>query len=142
MLEGMGAFLRRHQDLDPARTIVVCLDMLGWDRLLLRESEGVFRRYKTRAEHVDLLLRAAGAAGVRLEVTRPGPAPSDGLAARWAGIPTLLLSSAAASGGYPHYHRPTDVAENVDLDTVLAARALCTQLIAELDEREAVLEVP
>ena len=137
MLEGMDAFLRRHRaELDPARTTVVCLDMLGWQRLVLRESEGVLRRYKSRSEDVDLLLRAASTVGVRLEVARRAAAPSDGLAARWAGLPTTFLSSTAANGGHPHYHRPSDVPRNVDLDTVIAARRLCTQLVAELDSRD------
>jgi voltage-gated potassium channel Kch len=136
MLEGMDAFLRRHRaDLDPARTIVVCLDMLGWDRLLLRESEGVLRRYGTRSEDVDLVLHAARAADVRVEVAPPSASPSDGLAARWAGLPTIFLSSAATGGGYPHYHRPSDVPENVNVETVAAARRVCTQLVAELDNR-------
>src|SRR4051794_11387174 len=138
MLEGMDAFLRRHRDeLDSARTIVVCLDMLGWDRLVLRESEGVLRRYRTRAGDVDLALDAARAAAVRVEVVPPSVSPSDGLAARWAGLPTIFLSSAAANGGYPNYHRPSDVPENVDIETVVAARKLCTQLVAELANRNA-----
>jgi acetylornithine deacetylase/succinyl-diaminopimelate desuccinylase-like protein len=136
MLEGMDAFLRRHRDeLDPARTIVVCLDQLGWDRLLLCESEGVLRRYGSRAEDVELVLRAARAAAVGVEVAPPFVSPSDGLAARWAGLPTIFLSSAAAGGGYPHYHRPSDVPENVNVDTVVAARRLCSQLVTELDTR-------
>ena len=134
MLEGMEAFLRRHRgELDPAHTIVACLDMVGWDRLLLREREGVLRRYRTRSEDVDLVFRAARAAGVPVDVARPSPAPSDGLAARWAGLPTIFLSSAAANGGYPHYHRPSDVPGNVNAETVVAARRLCTQLVTELD---------
>jgi hypothetical protein len=139
MLEGMDAFLRRHRgELDPARTIVVCLDQLGWDRLLVRESEGVLRRYRTRPEDVDLLLHAARAAAVRVEVAAPFASPSDGLAARWAGLPTIFLSSAATGGGYPNYHRPGDVPENVNIETVVAARRLCTQLVAELDNRSCV----
>lgn len=135
MLEGMEAFLRRHRgELDPARTIVVCLDMLGWDRLVLRESEGVLRRYRTRSEDVDLLLHAARGATVDVEVAPPHVAPSDGLAARWAGLPTILLSSTAADRGYPHYHRPSDVPENVHIETVVAARRLCTELVAELGQ--------
>ncbi|HMJ94369.1 MAG TPA: hypothetical protein VK486_00840 [Thermoleophilaceae bacterium] len=136
MLEGMDAFLRRHHgELDPASTIVVCLDQLGWDRLLLRESEGVLRRYRTRPEDFDLLLQAARAAGVLVEVAPPFVSPSDGLAARWAGLPTIFLSSAAAGGGYPNYHRPSDVPENVNIETVVAARRLCTQLVTELGDR-------
>ncbi len=135
MLEGMDAFLRRHRgELDPARTLVVCLDMLGWERLVLRESEGVLRRHRTRQEDAELVLGAARRAGVRVEVARPHAAPSDGLAARWAGMPTVFLSSTAAGGGSPHYHRRTDVPANVHVETVLAARRLCTALVDALHE--------
>jgi Peptidase family M28 len=138
MLEGMDAFLRRHRDeLDPGRTLVVCLDMLGWDRLIVREAEGVLRRHPSRRQDVELLLRAARAAGVHLAVAPPGPAPTDGLAARWAGLPTLLVSSVAAGGGYPHYHRATDVPENVNVETVVAARRLCAELVRQLRGRPA-----
>jgi hypothetical protein len=134
MLEGMEAFLRRHRhELAPERTLVVCLDMVGWDRLIVRESEGVLRRYPSRSQDVELLLQAGRAAGVDVTVAPPGPAPTDGLAARWAGLPTILLSSVAADGGYPHYHRPTDTPENVNLDTVLAARRVCAELVGLLD---------
>lgn len=137
MLEGMDAFLRRHRDeLDPSRTLVVCLDMLGWDRLIVREGEGVLRRYPSRSPDIELLLHAARAAGVDAAVAPPGPAPTDGLAARWAGLPTISVSSVAANGGYPHYHRPTDVPENVNVETVVAARRLCAELIRQLDVSE------
>lgn len=134
MLEGMEAFLRRHRrELDPARTLVVCLDMVGWDRLIVREGEGVLRHHPSRAQDVVLLLQAARAASVDLAVAPRGPAPSDGLAARWAGLPTILVSSVGADGGYPHYHRPTDTAKNVNVETVLAARRLCGELVGLLD---------
>ena len=134
MLEGMEAFLRRHRnELDPSQTLVVCLDMVGWDRLIVREGEGVLRHYPSHPRDLDLLLRAARAAGVDVAVAARGPAPSDGLAARWAGLPALLLSSVAANGGYPHYHRPTDVPDNINPETVVAARRLCVELVAQLD---------
>lgn len=47
----------------------------------------MLRRYRTGSEDVDLLLHAARAATVRVEVAPPSAAPSDGLAARWAGVP-------------------------------------------------------
>ena len=139
----MRAFRRRHHpELDPASTIVVCLDMLGWARLVLRESEGVLRRYRTRSADVDLLLHAARDADVPVEIAPPHVAPSDGLAARWAGLPTIFLSSTAPNGGSPDYHRPSDVPDNVDVETVVAARRLCTQLVAELDDRAARQRLP
>jgi Peptidase family M28 len=134
MVEGMYAFLQRHRDdLDPARTLVVCLDQIGWERLVLRESEGVLRRYRSRDKDLDLVLDAARRAGVALEVAGPFPTPSDGLAARWRRIPTIFLGSVAANGGYPHYHRPTDLPEHVDIDSVSGARAICAQLVEQLD---------
>jgi Zn-dependent M28 family amino/carboxypeptidase len=137
MLEGMDAFLRRHGgELDPAQTLVVCLDQLGWDRLVLRDSEGVLRQYRSRPEDLDLVLDAARAAGVRVVVAPRFTAPSDGLAARWAGLPTVFLTSAAANGGYPHYHRPSDIPENVAVETVVSARRLCMQLVAHRRPKE------
>src|SRR3954452_9470481 len=54
MVEGMDAFLRRHRaELDPARTLVVCLDQIGWEKLVLRDSEGVLRRVRSRREDRD-----------------------------------------------------------------------------------------
>jgi hypothetical protein len=133
MLEGMDAFLRRHRhELDPGRTLVVCLDMVGWDRLIVREGEGVVRRHPSRPQDLELALRAARAAGVDVAVAPTGPAPTDGLAARWAALPTILVSSVAADGGYPHYHRPTDVPDNVNVETVVAARRLCAELVGRL----------
>jgi hypothetical protein len=134
MLEGMDAFLRRHHgDLDPAQTLVVCLDQIGWERLVLRESEGVIRRHSSRRQDLDLVLAAARAVGAPLDVAPPFVAPSDGLAARWAGIPTVFIGSVAADGGYPHYHRPTDLPEHVHLDSVARAREVCGKLVEQLD---------
>jgi hypothetical protein len=134
MLEGMDAFLRRHHgDLEPAQTLVICLDQIGWERLVLRESEGVIRRYRSRQEDLDMVLAAARTVDVPLEVAPPFPTPSDGLAARWAGIPTVFIGSVAADGGYPHYHRPTDLPDHVHLDSVARARQVCGKLVEQLD---------
>ena len=133
MLEGMDAFLRSHRhDLDPERTLVVVLDQIGWERLVLRDSEGVLRRYRSDPADLDRLLSAARATGVALSVEPPFPTPSDGLAARWAGLPTVFVGSVAANGGYPHYHRPSDLPEHVNLETVVAARKLCVRLVEQL----------
>jgi peptidase M28-like protein len=133
MLEGMDAFLHSHRhDLDPERTLVVVLDQIGWERLVLRDSEGVLRRYRSDRADLDRLLSAARSTGVALSVEPPFPAPSDGLAARWAGLPTVFVGSVAANGGYPHYHRPSDLPEHVNLDTVAAARKVCVRLVEQL----------
>lgn len=137
MLEGMDAFLRRHcRDLEPSRTLVVCLDQIGWERLVLRESEGVIRRYRTRRVDLDAVLAAAHAVDAPLEVAPPFLTPSDGLAARWAGLPTVFIGSVAASGGYPHYHRPTDLPDYVHLDSVSRVGRICAELIAQLDRSD------
>ena len=107
--------------------------MLGWDRLVVREAEGVLRRHPSRPHDIELLLEAARTAGVDLAVAPPGPAPTDGLAARWARLPTICVSSVGADGRYPHYHRPTDVPANVNVETVVAARRLCAELVGQLE---------
>ncbi|MFL5913806.1 MAG: M28 family peptidase [Gaiellaceae bacterium] len=133
MLEGMHAFLERHRDkLDPDRTLVVCLDQIGWDDLVLRRSEGVLRQRRSDPADLDAMLAAADRSGVPLRVLPQFPTPSDGLAARWAGLRTVFLSSVASDGGYPNYHRPSDVPENVNVGSVLAARRLCVALVDEL----------
>jgi Peptidase family M28 len=133
-LEGMDGFLRRHRsELDPVRTLVVCLDQIGWEELVLRDSEGVLRRFRNRREDQDAVLAAAASVGVPLRIAPPFT-PSDGLAARWAGIPTVFISSVAGDGGYPHYHRPSDVPENVVLRSVAGARRICAALVERLDE--------
>jgi Zn-dependent M28 family amino/carboxypeptidase len=133
MLEGMDAFLHSHRhDLDPERTLVVVLDQIGWERLVLRDSEGVLRRYRSDPADLDRMLSAARSTGVALSVEPPFTSPSDGLAARWAGLPTVFVGSVAANGGYPHYHRPSDLPEHVNLETVVAARKLCVRLVEQL----------
>ena len=135
MVEGMDAFLRRHRaELDPARTLVVCLDQIGWENLVLRESEGVLRRFRSRRQDLDAVLAAAARVGVPLRMAPPFLTPSDGLAARWAGIPTVLMGSVAGDGLYPHYHRPSDLPEHVDLRSVAGARRICAALVERLDE--------
>ena len=130
MLEGMDGFLRRHRDeLDPKSTLVVCLDQIGWDELVLRRSEGVLRQRRSDPADLDAVLEAASRSGIALRVAPPFPTPSDGLAARWAGLRTVFISSVASDGGYPNYHRPSDVPENVNLDSVLAARRLCASIV-------------
>ncbi len=134
-MEGMDAFLRRHRaELDPARTLVVCLDQIGWENLVLRESEGVLRRFRSRRQDLDAVLAAAARVGVPLRMAPPFLTPSDGLAARWAGIPTVLMGSVAGDGLYPHYHRPSDLPEHVDLRCVAGARRICAALVERLDE--------
>lgn len=91
-------------DLDPECTLVVVLDQIGWERLVLRDREGVLRRYRSDPADLDRLLSAGCATGVTPSVEPPFPNPSDGLAARWAGLRTVFVGSVAGNGGYPHHH--------------------------------------
>src|SRR3954454_20396914 len=75
MLEGMAAFPPRHRtEPAPSRTLVVCLDMVGWDRLIVREGEGVVRHHPSRPQDVEILLQAARSARVDVHGAPPGPA--------------------------------------------------------------------
>jgi hypothetical protein len=130
MLEGMQGFLRTHRDeLDPDRTLVVCVDSVGWDQLVVRRSEGVLRPRPTPPDVLDAVLDAGRGADVDLEAAPPFPVPTDGLAARWAGLTTVFIGAHDFDGRYPHYHRPDDTPEHVNLDAVEGTRRLCTELV-------------
>ncbi len=130
LLEGMQSYWTRHGvHLDPTDTLVVCVDTIGWEHLVLRDGEGVLRIHRSPEALLSSVAGIATAADVEL-LRRPAfGVPTDGLVARRAGVPTILLTSVAGDGGSPHYHQATDVLENVDLWTVHAGARLCRALV-------------
>lgn len=130
LLEGMQTYWTRHGvHLDPASTLVVCVDTIGWKHLVLRDGEGILRLHRSPEALLRSVAGIAAAAGVEL-LRRPAfGVPTDGLVARRAGVPTILLTSVAADGGAPHYHQASDVLQNVDLSTVADGARLCRALI-------------
>lgn len=128
---GMRAFASRHfPALDRDRTWFVNLETVGSARLVLLEGEGplVMEDY-TRLEFRDLVADTARAAGITLRRGMRSRASTDSVIASRAGYPTATLVSIDRHKELANYHRMSDTAENVNLETVAKAVAL-TELVA------------
>ena len=124
-LEGMAAFGRRHfSELPPYRTTVVCLDSIGWPRLVLLRDEGVWTRHHTPRDVIRVFRATAKELDIRLAKRFPGAFPTDGLITRRAGYLTLTVLSTDHANRIPEYHTRADVPEHVHWDSVLDATRL------------------
>ncbi|HEV3000637.1 MAG TPA: M28 family peptidase [Solirubrobacteraceae bacterium] len=120
--EGMLAFVQRHaHELPKDRTDVVVLDTVGSPHLILLEGEGmlVARPYDERLK--DQIAAAAEEVGVPLIREHWLSFGSDALVALRKGYRTALLASFDDHKLPTNYHQPTDVADNVDFETVRQA---------------------
>ena len=124
---GMAAWMRSPEAraLDPASTLVLCLDTLGAGEPVVLAGEGPPRRQRYRVEDLALADRGASRAGL--------PAPrrftiggwTDAVLALEAGLPAISLLSVRGSG-FTNYHLPTDTPDRVDWSSVES----CTRLAA------------
>ena len=110
-MEGMRAFLAAHA-LDPASTLVLCLDTLGCGRPIVLQGEHALLRH--RYDEADLAL-------VPPHVERWTIGGwTDAIQARFAGLRAVSLLSIGPQGLFTHYHRPDDTPDNVDWASVSA----------------------
>ena len=134
--EGMQALGERHfAQLDRERTEFVCLECLGGPKLIVLEGEGMLRMRDYTPRMREELASAAEGAGVRALRGLRTVGASDALIALRAGYPTVTLASIDETKLPLNYHWPTDVPENVDLDTLADAIRLTEAAIRRLDER-------
>ena len=126
-LGGAAAWLDAHgAALDRASTLVVSLDTLGSGEAAVVSRAGALTSTLSRATH-DWADRGALRAAVDPPRRVDLIAPTDAGPAHHAGLRTLSLVSIAEDGTLgPHYHQPTDTAENVDHESV----EQCTRLAA------------
>lgn len=131
-MEGMQGFMRRHRDeLDPARTTVLCLECLGGPTLTLVEAEGMLRmRYYSHAAR-ERLARAAAAAGVEIVRGLRTIAATDALIAVRRGYDAVTLASIDASKFPSNYHWPSDTPENLDWSTMRRAFAVADRFVRD-----------
>lgn len=110
-MQGMRAFLAAHE-LDPATTLVLCLDTLGCGTPIVLTAEHTLLRH--RYAEADLAL-------VPAEVERWSIGGwTDALQAKFAGLRTISLLSIGPKGIFTHYHHPSDTPEHVDFGSVRA----------------------
>ena len=116
---GMSAWLRSPAArLDPETTLVLGLDTIGSGEPVVLEAEGGLWPVRYRAQDVSRAAQAAGRAGIHLRRWRIG-GWTDPVLARLAGLPAVSLLS-VRDGGFPNYHRPTDIPAHVDFACVQA----------------------
>ena len=114
---GMSAWLRGPAArLDPATTLVLGLDTIGSGEPIVLEAEGGVWPVRYRPQDVSRAVRAAASAGVSLRRWRIG-GWTDPVLARLAGLPAISLLS-VRDGGFPNYHRPSDIPSRVDFPCV------------------------
>lgn len=122
---GMAAFLARHRaGLDPASTFVLGLDTLGAGEPILARAEGALLPHRYAERDLELVARAARAAGLTPPPRWRIGAYTDPIVARLAGYRAASLLSVGSDGRYTDYHLPTDVPERVDWDSVVGCLAL------------------
>jgi hypothetical protein len=134
--EGMRGYAESHFDeLDRDKTWFLNVDSVGSPELTLLEAEGPFRMREYPGEFKDLVARAAERAGVPLRRGMRARTSTDGVVPLRAGFPTATLVSINEFKSIDNYHWPTDVPDNVNLDTVENALRLADVVVRELEER-------
>lgn len=131
---GVYGFVEGHlRPMDPETTWVLNLDTLGSPRLILLEGEGpVWMEDYCGPEFRDLIAETAAEAGIELRRNMRARTSTDSVIPSRAGYRTATLCSMNAWKGLDHYHRHTDVPENVDYTTVADALALTEALARRL----------
>ena len=131
---GVYGFVDRHlRGMDPATTWVLNLDTLGSPRLIMAEGEGpVWMEDYCGPEFRDLIADTARDSGIALRRNMRARTSTDSVIPSRAGYRTATLCSMNAWKGLDHYHRPTDVPENVDYSTVESALDLTEALARRL----------
>jgi hypothetical protein len=125
---GSRSFLKRHKrELSRERTVVLNLDAVGSGTVRFTSREGPLLAIKSHPQLVQLCQGIAeddedeNAFGARPIVNR---SPSDGYAARSAGLPAITISCRG---------RLDYVPARVDAEAIERAEAFCAELIRRLD---------
>jgi hypothetical protein len=125
---GARAFFKRHKrDLPPERTVVLNIDAVGSGTVRFTSREGPLLVVKSHPQLVQLCQAIAeddedeNAFGARPLVNR---SPSDGYAARSAGLPAITIGCRG---------RLDYVADRVDPEAIERAEGFCAELIRRLD---------
>jgi hypothetical protein len=130
---GMGAFLRTHGD--SSRACVLGLDTLGAGTPIVARAEGTILTHRYRDEDLELADAGARRAGVEPPQRWRIGGWTDPILARFAGIPAISLLSMGPKGTFTNYHRPTDVPQAVDWDSVERCLALADGIAREFASR-------
>jgi hypothetical protein len=131
-MEGMQGFVRRHRGtLDPARTMVLCLECVGSPTLTLIEAEGMLRMRPYSEAARRQIAEAAETVGVELVRGLRTVLATDALVALRSGYDAATLASIDATKFPANYHWPSDIPENLDWDTIERAFAVTERFVRD-----------
>ena len=134
--EGIRGYAERHfGDLPRDTTYFLNVDSVGSPYLTLLEGEGPFRVREYTESFKDLVAGVADRAGVPLRRGLRARTSTDGTVPLRAGYPTATLVSINEFKTIDNYHWPTDVPDNVNLDTVEQALTLAEAVARALSDR-------
>ncbi len=134
--EGMKAFGERHfGDLPRESTFFLCVDTLGSPTLNVLRGEGFVRMHEYPADALAMIDGIADDLGIATVPNLRLRNGTDGFEPLAAGYKTVTMCSVTDLKQPANYHWPSDVAENVDLDTLSDAVRLSEALVRRLDER-------
>ncbi|HXA43334.1 MAG TPA: M28 family peptidase [Candidatus Solibacter sp.] len=131
--EGVLAFARRHfHELPTSSTRFIVIDTVGSPRLVMVEAEGVLKIRPYDPELSDLVAASAAALEVPLVRGQVARASTDAVVPNKAGYRTALMVSFDKDKVLSNYHQPTDVADNLDFNTVADCARVTDAVIRKL----------
>jgi hypothetical protein len=133
--EGMKAWGERHfPGLPRESTFFLCLEALGSDHLLVLRGEGFLKMNEYSPRALSFLDRLAGEMGIWLFPNLRLHNGTDGLEPLAAGYETAALCSCNDLKQASNYHWPTDVAANIEYDTLERAIDLSQEAVRRLSQ--------
>jgi hypothetical protein len=134
--EGMQAFGRRHfASLPRETTDFIVLETLGSGRLAIAESEGFLVHHDYPEDLKALAVGCAAELGLELMRGLRIVFATDAQLPLHAGYRTMVLGSVNEIKMPANYHKPSDVADNVDFACVADAARLAETMVRRLSAR-------
>jgi hypothetical protein len=134
--EGMKAWGERHfPELPHESTFFLCLESLGSPHLLVLRGEGFLKMYEYSPRALAFMDGLADEMDVDLVPNLRVRAGTDGLESLAAGYETAALCSCDDLKQASNYHWPTDIAANIDFQTVERAINLSQEAVRHLEHR-------
>jgi hypothetical protein len=131
--EGMKAWGERHfPQLPKDGTLFLCLEALGSDHLLVLRGEGFLKMNEYSPRALAFMDGLAEDLGVWLFPNLRLHNGTDGLESHAAGYETAVLASCNDLKQASNYHWPTDVAANINFQTVERAISLLQESVTRL----------
>jgi hypothetical protein len=134
--EGIKGFGERHfADLPRESTFFLCLESIGSPHLLVLRGEGFLKMRDYPARALAFFDDLAEELGIWLYPNLRLRNGTDGLEPLAAGYETVALCSCTHLKQAANYHRPNDLAANVDFDTLADGVRLGETAVRRLGER-------